>query len=535
MRWLVAAAVLAVAQLASVTAEAQFFWDQQYQSRDQYQYRRARPQSGGFFQNWFSPYNSRPREDEYSQRRPRRQQHAQQPAESSRAPSPRQTESTVAPTTSIVVMGDDMADWLAYGLEDVFSDSPEISIVRKNKLYSGLLRYDAKGDLDWWHVARDTLGKEKADYVVMMVGVNDRQDIREKDLVKEAETRAKDQQAKDEAEKRTGQKTAKADDTQETGARVAQSGNKAGGPVEFRGDEWAKIYSRRIDDTITALKGKGVPVIWVGLPSIRGARSTADAAYLNDLYRARAERAGITYVDVWDGFVDEAGKYSNYGPDYEGQVRRLRLSDGVFFTKSGAVKLARYVEHELSRNISNRVPVALPSGLVEPAPSGAKPAERPLTGPVVPLTGGATPKDSDELLGGPGSSPIHGDATAVKVLAKGETVAAPPGRADNFAWPNGSEAKSARAAPEAPVTGQPNPEAVVAAKPKVVPAEAASALASAPADMKQQDRRKGSAGKLAQQKPAKKPPGVTRPRPPQDDFPRPPLPIEPLSGPWPTR
>jgi len=433
-------------------------------------------------------------------------------------------------------MGDDMADWLAYGLEDVFSDSPEISIVRKNKLYSGLLRYDAKGDLDWWHVARDTLGQEKADYVVMMVGVNDRQDIREKDLVKEAETRAKDQQAKDEAEKRTGQKTAKADDTQETGARVAQSGNKAGGPVEFRGDEWAKIYSRRIDDTITALKSKGVPVIWVGLPSIRGARSTADAAYLNDLYRARAERAGITYVDVWDGFVDEAGKYSNYGPDYEGQVRRLRLSDGVFFTKSGAVKLARYVEHELSRNISNRVPVALPSGLVEPAPSGAKPAERPLTGPVVPLTGGATPKDSDELLGGPGSSPIHGDATAVKVLAKGETIAAPPpGRADNFAWPNGSEAKSARAAPEAPVTGQPNPEAVVAAKPKVVPAEAASALASAPADMKQQDRRKGSAGKLAQQKPAKKPPGVTRPRPPQDDFPRPPLPIEPLSGPWPTR
>jgi len=535
MRWLVAAAVLAVAQLASVTAEAQFFWDQQYQSRDQYQYRRARPQSGGFFQNWFSPYNSRPREDEYSQPRPRRQQHAQQPAESSRAPSPRQTESTVAPTTSIVVMGDDMADWLAYGLEDVFSDSPEISIVRKNKLYSGLLRYDAKGDLDWWHVARDTLGQEKADYVVMMVGVNDRQDIREKDLVKEAETRAKDQQAKDEAEKRTGQKTAKADDTQETGARVAQSGNKAGGPVEFRGDEWAKIYSRRIDDTITALKSKGVPVIWVGLPSIRGARSTADAAYLNDLYRARAERAGITYVDVWDGFVDEAGKYSNYGPDYEGQVRRLRLSDGVFFTKSGAVKLARYVEHELSRNISNRVPVALPSGLVEPAPSGAKPAERPLTGPVVPLTGGATPKDPDELLGGPGSSPIHGDATAVKVLAKGETVAAPPGRADNFAWPNGSEAKSARAAPEAPVTGQPNPEAVVAAKPKVVPAEAASALASAPADMKQQDRRKGSAGKLAQQKPAKKPPGVTRPRPPQDDFPRPPLPIEPLSGPWPTR
>jgi hypothetical protein len=122
---------------------------------------------------------------------------------------------------------------------------------------------------------------------------------------------------------------------------------------------------------------------------------------------------------VWDGFVDEAGKYSNYGPDYEGQVRRLRLSDGVFFTKYGAVKLARYVEHELRRFMNNRVPVALPSGPVESSPSAAKPAERPLVGPVVPLTGPPKDKDTkdtkdgDDLLGGPGSSQIHGDATAL--------------------------------------------------------------------------------------------------------------------------
>ena len=48
----------------------------------------------------------------------------------------------------------------------------------------------------------------------------------------------------------------------------------------------------------------------------------------------------------------------NYGPDCEGQVR-LRLSDGVFFTKAGAIRLARYVEQQLSRYMSNRVPVAL--------------------------------------------------------------------------------------------------------------------------------------------------------------------------------
>ena len=532
-RWLVVAAVLAIAQSASVTVEAQFFWDQQYQSRDQ-QNRRARPQSGGFFRNFFDPFNnSRSREDEYSPPQQRQQQqHAQQPSESSRAPSPRKTDSKVAPTTSILVMGDDMADWLAYGLEDVFSDSSEIGVVRKNKLSSGLLRYDAKGDLDWPHVARDILTKEKADYVVMMLGLGDRQDIREKDLVKEAETKAKEQQAKDEAEKKTGQKAVKPDEADETGERAAQRSKKTSGTTEFRGDEWAKIYSRRIDEAIAALKSKGVPVIWVGLPSIRGTRSTSDTAYLNDLYRARAERAGITYVDVWEGFVDEAGKYSNYGPDYEGQVRRLRSSDGVFFTKYGAIKLARYVERELQRYMSNRTPVALPTGPVEPAPSGAKPAERPLTGPVVPLTG-APSKDSDELLGGPGSNPIHGDATAVKVLAKGETLAAPPGRSDNIAWPNGTQAKSVEAAPETPVAVQSAPEAPVAAKPKAVPAGSESALASAPADTKQQERKKGSAGKLTQQKPAKKPtPDTTASGPPRDDIPRPPMPIGPFSGPF---
>src|SRR5215475_7628401 len=366
-RWLVGAVVLALTQSASVTAQAQFFWNWNQQDQynrqnqqDQYNRQRSRPQSGGMF-DWFGggQYNSRPRDDDYYHQRRQRQHTQQQPSESSRAPSPKKAEAKdeqTGPTTSIMVMGDDMADWLAYGLEDVFSDTPEIRVVRKNKLGSGLLRYDSKGDLDWWHVARDTLAQEKSDYIVMMLGLSDRGEIREKDIAKEAETRAKEQQAKDqakdpakdqskdEAEKKGNQKSAKTDDTSETGTPAAQRSRKTGS-AEFRSDEWEKVYSRRIDDTIAALKSKGVPVIWVGLPSIRGARSSGDAAYLNELYRSRAERAGVTYIDVWDGFVDEAGKYSNYGPDYEGQVRRLRLGDGVYFTKAGAVKLARYVEH----------------------------------------------------------------------------------------------------------------------------------------------------------------------------------------------
>ena len=532
-RWLLVAVILATGLTASLEAHAQFFWDQQYQ------YKRSRPQSGGFFRNFFEPFNSHPREDDNYGPPPRRQmqqQHAQ-PTESSRAPSPRKAESKAAPTTSIVVMGDDMADWLAYGLEDVFADSPEIGIVRKNKLSSGLLRYEGKGDLDWWHVARDTLAQEKADYVIMMLGVGDRQDIGERDLAKEADAKAKDQkdqQAKDEADKKSGQKPAKPDSPAKAEnpeeAATAQRIRKAGGVAEFRGDDWAKIYSRRIDETIASLKSKGVPVIWVGLPPIRGVRSTADVAYLNDLYRSRAERAGITYIDVWDGFVDEGGKYSNYGPDYEGQVRRLRLGDGVYFTKAGAVKLARYVEHELRRFMNNRIPVALPSGPLEPSQSVSKPAERPLVGPVVPLTGTAKDndtkdsKDGDNLLGGPGSSQIHGDATATKVLAKGETVAAPSGRADNFSWPRGSNLSS----------GQPVPVPPPVATETPVPAAAAGAMASAPSDAKPEERKKKSASGKVTQRVTKRPtqPDNATPQSSQDFFLRRPMPIGPANGPF---
>src|SRR5262249_44204706 len=104
---------------------------------------------------------------------------------------------------------------------------------------------------------------------------------------------------------------------------------------DFHTDEWAELYNKRIDAMIAALKSGGVPVFWVGLPSIRGSKSTADLIYLNDLYRTRAEKAGITYIDVWDGFVDESGRFTLHGPDFEGQTRRLRVSDGVYFTKAG--------------------------------------------------------------------------------------------------------------------------------------------------------------------------------------------------------
>src|SRR5262249_42795628 len=122
------------------------------------------------------------------------------------------------------------------------------------------------------------------------------------------------------------------------------------------------------------------------------------------------------------------------------------------------------------------------------------PADRPLVGPVVPLTGAPKDKDTkdgkdgDDLLGAPGSSQIHGDATAMKVLAKGETIAAPSGRADNFAWPQRANPSPDQPVPVSPVANE-----------TPVPDGAAGAMASAPPDAKPEERKKKStAGKVTQ-------------------------------------
>src|SRR6478609_10209359 len=517
-RWLVGAALLAAVDFAGLAAlelavsspaQAQFFGDGFWNRQ-----RPQRPSGGGFFGGGF--FGGGQRQFDNTEQ--------QAPVDNSRAPPPKKAEAkpdAVAPTTSVVVMGDAMADWLAYGLEDAFADSPEIAVVRKNKIHSGLVRYDQKGDLDWWRVARDMLTQEKTNFVVMMLGVSDRQGIRERDLAKDAEKKKGKEADKPASEQGAQNKDNKDQiDDQEPSSIVAtesQPAKKTSGVVEFRSDQWAEIYSKRIDDTITALKSKGVPVFWVGLPSIRGPKSTADAVYLNDLYRARAERAGVIYIDIWDGFVDEGGKYSNFGPDYEGQMRRLRSNDGVFFTKYGAFKLAHYVEREIRRYMNSRVtPVALPSGPVAPATPDGKPAARPLAGPVVPLT--VVPTTSEELLGGAGSSSPHSDATATHVLVKGEPVAAPRGRADDFALKPDSDGKAVLP-PAAAV-----PAGAMAAAP---PAETARPEPAATPDKKTAAPKNAPAAKTTQNTPSKP---RAEPKPPvrpqqRDDVPRPPRPI----------
>ena len=465
---LIALTTVALVLFGIVPTSAQFFNFGGYQQQQ--------PQRGGgwFGGGWFGNDVFEP-----SQRRApprprweRRQPQPQPPVREdfSKAPPPEKRETL--PQRHILVLGDAMADWLGYGLEDVYSDQPDMGVIRKHKTDSGLIRYQPKGEpSDWADAAKGILATEKPDVIVVMLGLSDRTVIHEpaaeKTEGKPADKKKVDKKAdKDATAKRDEEPAAKPDDKPAedvAGAEPAvdaplKAARSPNGVYEFREEPWVELYNKKIDEMIGVLKSKGVPVLWVGLPAVRGPKATADTLFLDALYRGAADKAGITYVDVFEGFVDEAGAFLQKGPDFEGQIRQLRSSDGVYFTKPGARKLAHYVEREITRLLAARAaPVTSPTESPTPDANAilGEPAPRPLAGPIVPLV--ASSVDTDQLLGGLRSRPGAIDALAARTLLKGEALTPPAGRADDFAWPRrevGHElAPGTNAEPSAPTVG----------------------------------------------------------------------------------
>jgi hypothetical protein len=451
----------------------------------------------------------------------------------SKAPPPEKRETV--PERNVLVLGDGMADWLAYGLEDAYAEQPDMGVIRRHRTVSGLIKYQPKGDpADWAAAAKGILATEKPDAIVVMLGLNDRVAMREPAVEKsdskasDKKTDKKDAKAKPDAKPADAKPGAKPDGATDSAAKPddkaadaelspddaadndappviapEKSARSPNGLYEFREERWVELYSKKIEEMIGVMKSKGVPVLWVGLPAVRGAKATADMLFLDSLYRDAAGKAGITYVDVWDGFVDEAGRFLQQGPDFEGQIRRLRSYDGVYFTRPGARKLAHYVEREITRLLAARsAPIALPT---EPATPDAnalpgQPAPRPLAGPILPLV--ASSVGTDQLLGGPGSRPAAVDALAARTLVKGEPLAPPAGRADDFAWPR-REVGREQAKGESPVaSGGPDGTAAGTPKPKK-PGPAQSGTPSL--------RNFFGFGNAPRQSPSRMPPGVPRP------------------------
>lgn len=316
--------------------------------------------------------------------------------------------------TFITVLGDTLAELLAAGLDDAFSESNGIEVSRKTRSSSGLVRDDF---YDWRKAVTDLLASgDKITYGVMMVGSNDRQPLRD----------------------------------------------ATGATLEPMTDAWKEAYASRVDDIVKAFADKNVPLFWVGMPIMQNARYSADMLALNEIFRDRVSRGGGTYIDIYEAFADDDGKFTMSGPSVTGEIVRLRASDGVHFTKAGARKAAHFVEVELKRLLDQRGPaavIALPqsdpasndpalrpggverlidemarAGRDDPTDVPAIPS-KPIAGPIIALTQAEIAADGALLGAPPQRSGNMAPKGAERILVQGHAPDTKPGRADDFRWP----------------------------------------------------------------------------------------------------
>ena len=287
----------------------------------------------------------------------------------------------------VLVVGDFMAGAVAEGLIEAFEDSENVKIVEKWNGSSGFVRNDY---YDWPASLPAIIAEFKPSAVIVMLGTNDRQQLL-------------------------------AD-----GERLTQ-----GTPA------WSQEYEKRVRALAEAIKAGGAPAIWVGQPALRSSQMTASMLAFNDIYRRNIEAVGGSFVDIWDGFVDENGLFQQTGPDMNGLPARLRGSDGISFSKAGKRKAAFYVEKPLRLQLNETgapAIAALPKG-------GAAGFIGPmLPAPVVIVRTDPMGLNDPALDGGTellGASPAPARAAATKsprdlLVEDGIAPQAKPGRVDDF-------------------------------------------------------------------------------------------------------
>lgn len=197
----------------------------------------------------------------------------------------------------VLVIGDRLAADLGRGLDVAYADRPDVRIETKTVDEAGLA---STGDMDWKAFLEKRLtDKPRPTAVVAMIGRADGRPIELPDRT-----------------------------------------------VDFPTPDWETIYKARLNELTRVARERAVPLLWVGLVPVASQQATNDVTYIDGVIRDEAAEKGATYIDVWEPF-SQNGAFVASGPDLDGQVRQLRLKDGVGFTRSGARKLAFYVQQSL--------------------------------------------------------------------------------------------------------------------------------------------------------------------------------------------
>lgn len=198
--------------------------------------------------------------------------------------------------------------------------------------------------------------------------------------------------------------------------------------IPFGAPEWERAYRRRLVDVSAQLQQLNIPVIWVLPPPLIDDAHSELSAKIATIQKNALEPLNFRIVDVAGGFLNLNGKYSSVGANISGERVGLRDEDGIGFTKSGAGKLAYYVQREIDSILDetlNQVLKLEPGAQLKRSPQQIVTLTRPA------LVQGAV------LAGGNGrASAFYRDARARDYFIAGKAPEAPRGRVDNFSWPD---------------------------------------------------------------------------------------------------
>lgn len=313
----------------------------------------------------------------------------------------------------ILVIGDGLAGGLGAGMSRMLEEQSGFEILNRFNKSSGLARREV---YDWSAAIKKIVATKPVDAVVVLVGVNDRQEIRQ--------------------------------------------GNFR---FVFKSPDWVQGYQANVDGVIEAVAAAQAKLYWVSIPPMADTAFDADMQYISSLHRERVAKSKGQYIDVRQFFVTPDGAYVDRGPDEAGVERKLREGDGVSFMRKGNNRFGQLVLAAINTLGSDTVP-ASPDAIDEPTkkPEGAAPIAADAQGVTVvtePPSFGQTGLDGETItfradtLSAPtpqqrsvaqrtdGQLPVTESANQVqakagsnaeKLLVQGVASPAPAGRFDDY-------------------------------------------------------------------------------------------------------
>lgn len=302
----------------------------------------------------------------------------------------------------ILSIGDAIGGGLGAGLSRVAEPSGDYDVSVRFNEESGLARPEV---YDWAATLPKILEGNAYDVIVVMLGANDRQMIRD-----------------------------------------------GGQRYDFNTPEWTAAYRKQVDRLLDQLAASKARIIWVSEPPMADPDYDAAMRIISDIQRERVTARGMSFLDIRPQFSNPDGSYTDVMKTDTGATIKLRGRDGVSFFKNGNNRIGELV---LAAIAAAPAPEAEKTA-AQDSPEAAK-SDREIKLDAVPLFGQAV-MDGEAYTVQPEGVTANamllaagdlGPEAALKTLRDiappgsgaerlfklGSPAAAPAGRADDFTAP----------------------------------------------------------------------------------------------------